>query len=261
VVGNSNYGGDLGVLANPVNDARLVAESLKKIGFDVIEVEDADQNALKRAIAAFGDRMASAGSEATSLFFYAGHGLQVGGQNYLIPVQAKIARERDVDIEAISLDTVLKQMAWAESKVNIVILDACRNNPLSRGFRSTTQGLAEITVKPQGSFISYSTAPGDVAVDGNGSNSPFSAAFAEAIEKPGLDINDVFREVRADVMAATKGAGALGFILADCALLLRPGRGREASGGGAGAGLHCRRRSEDHRAHFLGSDQGQQVAG
>jgi carboxyl-terminal processing protease len=205
VVGNSNYGGDLGVLANPVNDARLVAKSLKQIGFDVIEVEDADQNALKRAIAAFGDRMASAGSEATSLFFYAGHGLQVGGQNYLIPVQAKIAKERDVDIEAISLETVLKQMAWAESKVNIVILDACRNNPLSRGFRSTTQGLAEITVKPQGSFISYSTAPGDVAVDGNGTNSPFSAALAEAIAKPGLDINDVFREVRADVMSATKG--------------------------------------------------------
>jgi carboxyl-terminal processing protease len=205
VVGNSNYGGDLGVLANPVNDSRLVAGALKRIGFDVIEVEDADQNALKRAIAEFGDRMADAGGDATSLFFYAGHGLQVGGQNYLIPIHAEIGKERDVDIEAISLDTVLKQMAWAESKVNIVILDACRNNPLSRGFRSTTQGLAEITVKPQGSFISYSTAPGDVAVDGNGTNSPFSAALAEAIEKPGLDINDVFREVRADVMSATKG--------------------------------------------------------
>ncbi|WP_395019319.1 caspase family protein [Dongia sp.] len=205
VVGNSNYGGDLGVLANPVNDSRLVAQSLKRIGFDVIEVEDADQNTLKRAIAEFGDRMAAAGSEATSLFFYAGHGLQLGGQNYLIPIRADISRERDVDIEAVSLDTVLKQMAWAESKVNIVILDACRNNPLARGLRSTSQGLAEITVKPQGSFISYSTAPGDVAVDGSGANSPFSAALSEAIEKPGLDINDVFREVRADVMSATKG--------------------------------------------------------
>ncbi len=205
VVGNSNYGGDLGVLANPVNDSRLVAQSLKRIGFDVIEVEDADQNTLKRAIAEFGDRMAAAGSEATSLFFYAGHGLQLGGQNYLIPIRADISRERDVDIEAVSLDTVLKQMAWAESKVNIVILDACRNNPLARGLRSTSQGLAEITVKPQGSFISYSTAPGDVAVDGAGANSPFSAALSEAIEKPGLDINDVFREVRADVMSATKG--------------------------------------------------------
>jgi carboxyl-terminal processing protease len=205
VVGNSNYGGDLGVLPNPVNDSRLVAQSLKRIGFDVIEVEDADQNTLKRAIAEFGDRMAAAGGEATSLFFYAGHGLQLAGQNYLIPVRANISRERDVDIEAISLETVLKQMAWADSKVNIVILDACRNNPLARGLRSTAQGLAEITVKPQGSFISYSTAPGDVAVDGNGANSPFSAALSEAIEKPGLDINDVFREVRADVMSATKG--------------------------------------------------------
>ena len=205
VVGNSNYGGDLGVLPNPVNDSRLVAQSLKRIGFDVIEVEDADQSTLKRAIAEFGDRMAAAGGDATSLFFYAGHGLQLAGQNYLIPIRANISRERDVDIEAISLETVLKQMAWAESKVNIVILDACRNNPLARGLRSTAQGLAEITVKPQGSFISYSTAPGDVAVDGNGANSPFSAALAEAIEKPGRDINDVFREVRADVMSATKG--------------------------------------------------------
>ena len=205
VIGNSNYGGDLGVLPNPVNDARLLAKSLKAIGFTVIEVEDADQNAMKRAIADFGDKVADAGTDATGLFFYAGHGLQVAGQNYLIPIHAQISRERDVDIEAVSMDTVLRQMAFADSKVNIVILDACRNNPLSRGFRSATQGLAEITVKPQGSFISYSTAPGDVAVDGNGKNSPYSAALATAIAKPGLDINDVFREVRADVMSATHG--------------------------------------------------------
>jgi carboxyl-terminal processing protease len=205
VIGNSDYGGDLGILPNPVNDARLVAKTLKGIGFDVIEVEDADQNAMKRAIADFGDKVAEAGTDATGLFFYAGHGLQVGGQNYLIPIHANISRERDVDIEAVSMDTVLKQMAFADSKVNIVILDACRNNPLSRGFRSTTKGLAEITVKPQGSFISYSTAPGDVAADGNGGNSPYSTALADALSKPGLDINDVFRKVRAGVMEATHG--------------------------------------------------------
>ncbi|MES1152085.1 MAG: caspase family protein [Dongia sp.] len=205
VIGNADYGGDLGVLPNPVNDARLVAKTLESIGFDVIEVEDADQNTMKRAIADFGDKVADAGTDATGLFFYAGHGLQVGGQNYLIPIHANISRERDVDIEAVSMDTVLKQMAFADSKVNIVILDACRNNPLSRGFRSTTKGLAEITVKPQGSFISYSTAPGDVAADGNGANSPYSTALAGALAKPGLDINDVFREVRAGVMDATHG--------------------------------------------------------
>ena len=132
-------------------------------------------------------------------------GLQVGGQNYLIPIHANISRERDVDIEAVSMDTVLKQMAFADSKVNIVILDACRNNPLSRGFRSTTKGLAEITVKPQGSFISYSTAPGKVVLDGSGPHSPYVTALAATIETPGLSIHDVFDRVRAQVYSGTTG--------------------------------------------------------
>lgn len=202
VIGNSNYGGELGVLKNPVNDAKLVAQSLRNVGFTVIEAEDADLQAMRRAISEFGQQLSAAGEGATGLFFFAGHGVQVGGSNYLVPVHAEIKREADVDLEAVSAETVLKQMAFAESAVNIVILDACRNNPLTRGFRDVTNGLADMRVKPRGTFISYSTAPGDVAADGEGANSPYSAALAAEIVKPG-SINDVFQAVRGDVMKAT----------------------------------------------------------
>ncbi|HVZ00984.1 MAG TPA: caspase family protein [Dongiaceae bacterium] len=203
VIGNSSYGGEIGNLANPANDAKLMAKTLRGIGFDVVEVENADQNAMKRAIVDFGDKLSNAGTDATGLFYYAGHGLQVQGENFLIPVKAHIEREADVDIEAVSADLVLKQMDYAGSAVNIVILDACRNNPLTRGFRSEVRGLAEITRKPRGSFIAYSTAPGEVAADGNGANSPYAKALAESIVVPGEGIEEIFRDVRGKVLAAT----------------------------------------------------------
>ncbi|MES1151371.1 MAG: caspase family protein [Dongia sp.] len=203
VIGNSHYGGDLGLLPNPVNDAKLIAQTLRKVGFDVIEVEDADQQAMKKAIVDFGDTLSGAGAGATGLFFYAGHGIQSGGDNYLIPVHAALRKLSDVDVEAVPVDLVLKQMDFAQSAVNIVILDACRNNPLADSGRGITRGLAEIKTKPIGSFISYSTAPGEVAVDGNGVNSPYSAALAQAMLQPGLDLAEVFRKVRKDVLKAT----------------------------------------------------------
>jgi len=205
VIGNSAYGGDIGNLANPVNDAQLMAKTLRGIGFDVVEVENADQNAMKRAIVDFGNKLGDAGSEATGLFYYAGHGLQVQGENFLIPVKAQIDRESDVDIEAVSADLVLKQMDFAGSAVNIVILDACRNNPMTRGWRSVAGGLAEPTRKPHGSFIAYSTAPGEVAADGKGTNSPYAKALAESIATPGEGIEEVFRDVRGKVLSATNG--------------------------------------------------------
>jgi carboxyl-terminal processing protease len=203
VIGNASYGGDIGNLANPVNDAKLIAKTLRALGFDVIEVENADQNAMKRAIVDFGNKLGDAGSEATGLFYYAGHGLQVQGENFLIPVKAHIDRESDVDVEAVPADLVLKQMDYAQSAVNIVILDACRNNPLTRGWRSTVKGLAEPERKPHGSFIAYSTAPGEVAADGKGGNSPYAKALAETIVEPGQGIEEIFRDVRAKVLAAT----------------------------------------------------------
>ena len=202
VIGNSSYG-DLGTLPNPVNDAKLIASTLKQVGFTVIEVEDADQQAMKRAIVDFGDKLSTAGAGATGLFFYAGHGLQYGGENYLIPVHATLRKESDVDVEAVPVDLVLKQMDFAQSAVNIVILDACRNNPLSTSGRGVSRGLAEIKTKPIGSFISYSTSPGEVAEDGNGADSPYSEALAKAILKPGQDLAEVFRDVRKSVIKAT----------------------------------------------------------
>jgi carboxyl-terminal processing protease len=203
VIGNSNYGGDLGLLPNPVNDAKLIANTLRQVGFDVVEVEDADQQTMKKAIVEFGDKLSTAGVGATGLFYYAGHGIQSGGDNYLVPIHAALRKASDVDVEAVPVDLVMKQMDFAQSAVNIVILDACRNNPLKDSGRGITRGLAEIKSKPIGSFISFSTAPGEVAVDGNGANSPYSEALARAILQPGLDLAEVFRKVRKDVLKAT----------------------------------------------------------
>src|SRR5690348_2903162 len=130
VIGNSHYGADIGSMPNPVNDAGLMAQALQQTGFTVIKVTDADQKKMKRAIADFGDKLSAAGPNATGLFFYAGHGVQVGGTNYLVPIGADISKAADVDIESVSADTVLQQMEFAGSRVNIVVLDACRNNPL-----------------------------------------------------------------------------------------------------------------------------------
>jgi carboxyl-terminal processing protease len=203
VIGNSAYQGDLPALPNPANDAKLMARTLKSVGFDVVEAEDASQDDIKKAIAAFSEKLAAAGPEGTGLFFYAGHGVQVAGENYLIPVDAKIKREADVDLVAVSASTVLKQMEFANTAVNIIILDACRNNPLGDGARSMSRGLAKIETAPRGSFIAYSTAPGSTAADGDGVNSPYTTALASTITEPGLSIADVFQEVRTKVLAST----------------------------------------------------------
>jgi carboxyl-terminal processing protease len=202
VVGNSNYGSEMGKLPNPINDANLVAQALQQTGFTVIKVTDVDQRKLKRAIIEFGDKLTAAGANTTGLFFYAGHGVQVKGVNYLVPIGADIGKESDVGIEAVAADEVLQQMEYAGSRVNIVILDACRNNPIGRGFRSASRGLAPMDAT-RGTFIAYSTSPGDTAADGDGKNSPYSAALAKTIVQPGVGIEEAFRDVRAQVMAAT----------------------------------------------------------
>ena len=132
VIGNSEYGPAIGKLKNPANDAKLMAETLKGLGFSVDLVLDADQKAMKRAVKSFGAKLREAGSEATGLFYYAGHGVQVEGTNFLLPVDAEIAAEADVEIESIAADDVMTQMQSAGNAVNLVFLDACRNNPLAR---------------------------------------------------------------------------------------------------------------------------------
>ena len=205
VIGNANYSDEM-KLANPVSDAKLIGSTLEKLGFDVVVVTDARQKQMQRAIVDFGDRLAKAGTNAVGLFYYAGHGLQLDGENYLVPTDADISREVDVELDGVSADLVLKQMAYADSRVNIVILDACRNNPLARDYRSAaaSEGFAEIRIKPKGTFISYSTAAGEVAVDGNDGHSPFAKALADAIQLPGLGLPEVFQQVRERVLAATE---------------------------------------------------------
>jgi formylglycine-generating enzyme required for sulfatase activity len=202
VIGNGGYGAEIGPLTNPARDAELIARSLTAVGFTVTTLIDADQKAMKRAISDFGKRLVEAGPEATGLFYYAGHGVQIGGTNYLVPLAARIESEADADMEAVDAGWVLKQMEFAGNRVNVVILDACRNNPLSRGLRSTTSGLARMDA-PKGSFIAYSTAPGEVAQDGSGSNSPYAAALARAIGGTATPIEEMFRNVRVEVMQAT----------------------------------------------------------
>jgi uncharacterized caspase-like protein len=203
VIGVGNYG-TLNNLANPVNDARALAAALTGIGFDVELVVDPDQRAMKDAISRLGERMSRGGPGSTGLFYFAGHGIQARGVNFLIPARAPIRREADLDLEAVSADTVLSQMQEAGVSTNIIILDACRNMPLARSFRSAAQGLAPMNA-PNGSFIAYSTAPGQVARDGTGANSPFASALLRELGQTGQPIETVFRNVRRAVLAETEG--------------------------------------------------------
>ena len=202
VIGNGSY--TEAPLANPVNDARLMAETLRGLGFKVIERIDVDQKQMKLAIFELGDRLEKAGKDAVGLFYYAGHGVQVAGQNYLIPLDAQIEKEPHVTVEAVNAGWVLGQMEFAGNRVNFVILDACRNNPLTRSFRSRLRGLAKMRA-PTGSLVAYSTGPGDVAVDGEGANSPYTLALSQAMQTPNLPAEKVFKLVRNAVREATKG--------------------------------------------------------
>jgi PQQ-dependent catabolism-associated CXXCW motif protein len=201
VIGNGNYQGAI-KLANPVNDARAMATKLKKLGFDVIDVEDGTQKAMQRAIAQFSGKL---GEGAISLFYYAGHGIQVNGRNYLMPIDADITTEQTVRLEAIDVDAVIEQMSMAKSRVNLVILDACRNNPFERRFRSVSGGLASIEA-PTGTLIAYATSPGKVAADGEGSqNGLYTAELLAALDQQGAKVEDVFKRVRANVVAKSAG--------------------------------------------------------
>ncbi len=198
VIGNSAYKDS--PLRNPVNDARDMAATLRKLGFDVIEKTDASQKDMNRAIAQFGEKLRS---DTVALFFYAGHGVQVRGKNYIIPVDAHITSEATVRVEAVDVDSVMDQLTV--SSMNIIILDACRNNPFERRFRSISGGLAQMDA-PKGSLIAYATAPGKTAADGNGRNGLYTQELLKNIQIPGLALEAVFKRVRNGVMVASGDA-------------------------------------------------------
>jgi Caspase domain len=204
VVGNSAYRA-VPPLDNPKNDAVLIARTLKDLGFTLIgdgAQLDLDKAALDRAVQTFGRQLQGA---EIALFYYAGHGVQVRGSNYLVPVDANPAREVDVDFQMMDVNLVLRQMESSGTRLNLVILDACRNNPFGgRGLRGSAPGLAQIRA-PEGTLISYATQPGNVAQDGVDGDSPYSKALAMVLRRPGLDIFQAFNEVGLAVKRVTGG--------------------------------------------------------
>jgi len=199
VIGNAAYA--TGFLRNPINDARAVAKVLEELSFEVTLRENLDQKQMKREIQAFGEKLQDGG---VGLFYFAGHGIQANGRNYLIPVSAAIEHEKQVEYEAVDMGSVLSEMDFAHARMNIVIIDACRDNPFARSFRSTSQGLASIDA-PSGTLIAYATAPGSVANDGPGENGIYTGELIKAMVQPGLKIEDVFKQVRSAVREATGG--------------------------------------------------------
>jgi uncharacterized caspase-like protein len=198
VIGNATYLD--APLANSVNDAHLIAASLKQVGFKVTEYANLDLDHLRKAIQAFGDQLTAAGEQRAGLVYYSGHGVQAGGHNYLIPVSASIHKEADLELQAVEASALLRQMEGAGAGVNIVVLDACRNNPFQSRTRSLSKGLAQMKAGEGEFFLAYATAPDTEAQDGSGANSPYAKALAAAIALPGIGIEEAFKRVRAQVL-------------------------------------------------------------
>ena len=206
VIGNTAYR-NIGQLGNPANDAQLIASVLQQLGYALIgggPQLNLDRTRFERAIRDFGRAIPGAD---VALFYYAGHGLQVDGANWLVPVDAELTpRRQDLPFQMIAAEDVLLQMDGAGTQLNLLILDACRNNPLAnRGLRDAGRGLAEMQA-PAGSMIAYATQPGSVAFDGDGPNSPYSAALADGMRQRAADVFHLFNGVGLRVQKETGGS-------------------------------------------------------
>jgi uncharacterized caspase-like protein len=210
VIGMSSYH-HATALKNPANDAEDLSATLRELGFEVVHAADVGKASFDASIRSFSKRVASAD---VGLVFFAGHGVQVAGQNYLVPIDAKLETMRDLEFETVRLEFILAQMEnGRDGKVSIVMLDACRDNPLARNLARSTgvrsdafpRGLAPVQ-SGAGTFIAFATAPGKVAYDGQGRNSPFTAALLRNIRAPGKGLNALMIDVRKDVMAMTRNA-------------------------------------------------------
>ena len=195
LIGNASY--SVGRLSNPPGDVREMESALKAVGFHVQTVLNANQNAMKRAVRDFGNLAQGAD---IAFLYYSGHGTQVNGENYLIPVQANIDKEADYEVEAVSANAVMRQLAGARPKAAIVVLDACRDNPLTASTKSASKGLSRMDA-PTGTMIAFATSPNTTATD----EGVYARALARQIRTPGLEIMDVFRNTTAEVRKATGG--------------------------------------------------------
>jgi hypothetical protein len=206
VIGQSAYRAVPG-LPNPGNDARKMTELLGTAGFDVTAASDLTQNQLRESVGDFAAKISATGPDTVALLFYAGHGVQIDGENYLVPVDVDPKRDTDIPLQAVRLNDVMNTLGGLPTRLRIVLLDACRNNPFPALGTGTGHGLAIVDTKAgsAGTFISYSTSPGAVAEDGNGENSPYTSAVLNFAREPNLPIEEAFKRVRVAVNEATDG--------------------------------------------------------
>ncbi len=201
VIGNSAYTG-APALVNPANDAKAMGDALRGLGFTVVEVRDADKAQMARAIAQVRDSLK--GKQGVGMLYYAGHGLQVDARNYMVPVDAKMAKGADVPAQTVDVSSVIDAFKAAGNRMNILVLDACRDNPF--GGITTGKGLAPLDA-PSGTFLAYATAPGNVAEDGDvkTGNGLYTQFLLQELKKPQASIENVFKRVRFAVRKASNG--------------------------------------------------------
>jgi hypothetical protein len=206
VIGQSAYK-SVPALPNPGNDAKAMTQLLTDSGFEVSSASDLTQNEMRTAISDFAGKLAAKGPDTIALVFYAGHGIQVDGENFLIPTDIDPKREADIPMQAVRLNDVLNTLTSVPIRMRFLLLDACRNNPFPDLKSSTGSGLAIIDAKvgAPGTFLSFSTSPGAVAEDGNGVNSPYTTALLEAAKQPNVPVEETFKRVRVAVNKATDG--------------------------------------------------------
>lgn len=206
VIGQSAYK-SVPALPNPANDAKAMSQMLTESGFAVTSASDLSQDEMRARISDFAGQVAAKGADTVALVFYAGHGLQIDGENYLVPVDVDPKREADIPLQAVRLNDILNTLTSVPSRMRILLLDACRNNPFPELGKSTGHGLAIIDAKVgvPGTFVSYSTSPGAEAEDGSGANSPYTTALLASAKEKGIPIEDTFKRVRLAVNKATDG--------------------------------------------------------
>jgi hypothetical protein len=206
VIGQSAYRA-VTPLPNPANDAKAMTQLLGDAGFEVVSAADLSQNELREKVGDFAARIAAKGADTVALVFYAGHGMQIDGENFLVPVDIDPRREADIPLQAVRLNDVLNTLNSVPSKTRIILLDACRNNPFPDINKTAGRGLAIVDAKvgAAGTFVSYSTSPGAEAEDGSGADSPYTTALLKSAREPGLSIEEAFKRVRVSVNQATEG--------------------------------------------------------
>jgi len=200
IIGNAAY--PESQLDNPVNDAEAIGEKLKRLGFETILRTDATNKVMEEALADFASNLAT---RDVALFFFAGHGMQIDGRNYLTAINTNFGREIDAKYSSIPLDKVIEPMENGSNKTDIIILDACRTNPYERRWRGVdSRGLAPVYA-PKGMIIGYATSPGQVAYDGDGHNGAYTDAFLRHVSTPDITIEDLFKRVRNTLSSSTHG--------------------------------------------------------